>query len=382
MKTSTRGAVAPFLVMEALIEANRFAATSDKRIIHMSLGQPGSELPPQVLKAVAERMQNAPLGYTEAGGMWELRARIAQHYRDEYNVSVPPERIFVTMGSSAAFLLTLLCAFDHDASIAIGLPCYPAYPNIMQAVNIHPVFLRGGEENNFQPTVDALKALPARPQGLVIASPSNPTGTILREPQMDALIAYCSEHKIRIIADEIYHGVTYGEKVHTILAKTDQAIVVNSFSKYFLMPGWRVGWAVVPPQMAAAFGALASSMFISPSAIGQYAALESFNAKEQLDATVAGYAQNRRVLLAGLNDMGITRLAPVEGSFFVYANISHLTGDSAAFCRSMLHDTGVVAVPGLDFDKQEGHHYVRFSFSGSHADIVEATARLKAWIKP
>lgn len=381
MAFSARGSVAPFLVMEALAEANRFAASSDKRVIHMSLGQPGREAPPQVLAAVAKRMQSASLGYTEAGGMWELRARIAQHYRDEYGVGVPPERIFVTLGSSAAFLMTLLSAFDQNDTVAIGLPCYPAYPNIMQSVNITPVFLRGEERHKFHPTVAALEALPARPKGLVIASPSNPTGTLMNEADMKALIEYCAAHGIRIISDEIYHGVTYGARAHTILAHTDQAIVVNSFSKYFLMPGWRVGWAVLPPQMAAGYGALASSMFISPSAIGQYAALEIFNCKDELDATVAGYAENRKILLDALPAMGITRLAPTEGAFFIYANVSHLTGDSVAFCRSMLHDTGIVAVPGVDFDKEEGHHYVRFSFSGPKADMQEAMIRLKSWLK-
>ncbi len=381
MKSSARGSVAPFLVMEALREANRFAASSDKRIIHMSLGQPAREAPARVLKAVAERIQTAPLGYTEAGGMWELRARIAQRYRDEYGVSVPPERIFVTLGSSAAFLMALLTAFDTDAKVAIGLPCYPAYPNIMQSVDITPVFLRGEEQNKFHPTVAALEALPAKPDGLALASPSNPTGTLLNDADLKALVEYCAAEKIRIIADEIYHGITYGARAHTILAHTDQAIVVNSFSKYFLMPGWRVGWAVMPPQMAHAFGSLASSMFISPSAIGQYAALEIFNCKDELDATVAGYAENRKIVLDALPAMGITRLAPVEGAFFVYANISHLTQDSVAFCRSMLHDTGVVAVPGVDFDREQGHHYVRFSFSGSKADMAEAMARLKGWLK-
>ncbi|MBI3631114.1 MAG: aminotransferase class I/II-fold pyridoxal phosphate-dependent enzyme, partial [Candidatus Sungbacteria bacterium] len=335
----------------------------------------------RVLKAVAERIQTAPLGYTEACGTWELRSRIAQHYRDEYGVSVSPERIFVTLGSSSAFLMTLLTAFDHDAEVAITRPCYPAYPNIMQSVNIRPAFLRGEEQNKFHPTIAALDALPRRPKGLIIASPSNPTGTLINDADLAALVEYCAAQKIRIISDEIYHGITYGMRAHTILAHTDQAIVVNSFSKYFLMPGWRVGWAVVPPQMATAFGSLASSMFISPSAVGQYAALEIFNCKDELDATVAGYAENRRILLDALPAMGITRLAPVEGAFFVYANVSHLTGDSVAFCRSMLHDTGIVAIPGVDFDREEGHHYVRFSFSGARDDMAEAMARLKAWLK-
>jgi aspartate/methionine/tyrosine aminotransferase len=367
--------------MEALSEANRFAASSNKRVIHMSLGQPSKEVPTEVRLAVAERLKNAPLGYTEAGGMPVLRQRIAKHYKDEYGVDVAMERIFVTLGSSAAFLMSLLCAFDKDDEIAIAVPCYPAYPNIMQSVNITPVMLRTGEEHKFQPSVAALEALPRKPKGLVIASPSNPAGTIIGDVELKALAHYCGEHKIRLISDEIYHGITYGKRAQTALAYTDQAIVINSFSKYFLMPGWRVGWAVVPPQMVRNFESLASSMFISPSSIGQYAALEIFKHKHDLDAVVAEYTENRKILLRELPAMGIDRLAPVEGAFFVYANVSHLTTDSVAFCRQMLHDTGVVAVSGMDFDREEGHHYVRFSFAGSTPDMIEAMARLKAWLK-
>ncbi len=378
--SSKRGAVAPFLIMEALSEANRFAQQSDKRVLHMSLGQPGSSAPKHVLDVVTDRLQTAPLGYTEAGGMLALRQRVAQHYRDEYGIDVPYERIFITIGSSAAFLMSLLCAFDKEDEIAIALPCYPAYPNIMQSVNITPVFLRGSPEHKFQPTVAALEALPHTPKGLIVASPSNPAGTIMDDGELKVLAQYCDAKHIRIIADEIYHGITYGKRANTILAHTDQAIVVNSFSKYFLLPGWRIGWAVVPPQMTRAFTSLASSMFISPSAVGQYAALAAFDCKGDLDAVVAEYAANRKIVLDGLTAMGITRVAPVEGAFFVYANVSHLTDDSVAFCRKMLYETGVVTVSGMDFDREQGHHYVRFSFSGSTTDVTEAMERLKGWL--
>jgi len=379
--SSRRGNVAPFLIMEALAEANLFAKTSDRRLIHMSLGQPGSPAPRRVLDAVAARLQSGALGYTEAGGMLELRKRIARHYLDEYGVEVPHERIFVTIGSSSAFLMSLLCAFEKDDEIAIASPCYPAYPNIMQSVNITPVMIRGEEAHKFQPTVTALEALPRKPGGLIIASPSNPAGTVISDDNLKALAEYCAAEEIRIIADEIYHGITYGARANTILAHTDQAIVVNSFSKYFLLPGWRIGWAVVPPQMARSFASLASSLFISPSSVGQIAALEVFNCKDELDKVVEEYAENRKILLVELPAMGIDRLAPVEGAFFVYANVSHLTDDSVAFCRAMLHETGVVAVSGMDFDREQGHHYVRFSFSGTKADMVEAMARLRVWLE-
>lgn len=366
--------------MEALREANRFAASSDKRVIHMSLGQPGREVPTRVRDAVADRLRVAPLGYTEAGGIKPLRERIARHYMETYKVEVSPERIFVTLGSSSAFLMTLLSAFEMEDEIAIAVPCYPAYPNIMQSVNIKPVYLRGEAETKFQPTVAMLEALPRTPKGLITASPSNPAGTMLDGVAMKALVEYCASRRIRMIADEIYHGITYNGPAETVLSLTDQAIVLNSFSKYFMMPGWRVGWAVLPPQMADGFGSLASSLFISPSSVGQYAALEAFECKEELDKSVAEYTRNREILLRELPAMGFNP-APVEGSFFVYADVSSLTNDSVAFCKKMLHETGVVTVPGLDFDRAEGNRYVRFSFSNSTADVEEAMQRLKEWIK-
>lgn len=380
MQSSQRGAVNPFLIMEALREANRFAASTGKRVIHMSLGQPGREVPMQVREAVAKRLVSAPLGYTEAGGMAPLRARIAQHYKETYNLEIAPERVFVTLGSSAGFIMTLLSSFEKDDEIAIAVPCYPAYPNIMQSVDIKPVYLRGEAASKFQPTVPMLEALKRKPKGLITASPSNPAGTMLSSADMQALVDYCSAQKIRMIADEIYHGITYNGKADTILSHTDQAIVLNSFSKYFMMPGWRVGWCVVPPQMVDIFESLSSSMFISPSSVGQYAALEAFECKEELDKSVAEYTANREILLRELPQLGMT-LAPVEGSFFVYADVSGITNDSISFCRTMLHETGVVAVPGLDFDRTEGHRYVRFSFSNSTADVQEAVVRLKAWLK-
>lgn len=380
MQSSARGAVSPFLIMEALRDANRFARETGKRVIHMSLGQPGREVPTRVRDAVADRLRVAPLGYTEAAGLRELRERISRHYLETYNVQVSTDRIIITMGSSCAFLMTLLNLFETGDEVAIAVPCYPAYPNIMQSVNITPVYLRGEAASKFQPTVAMLEALPRTPKGLITASPSNPAGTMLDSASMQSLVDYCASRKIRMIADEIYHGITYNGPADTILAHTDQAIVLNSFSKYFMMPGWRVGWAVVPPQMAAGFESLASSLYISPSSVGQYAALEAFECREELDKAVKEYTENRAILLRELPALGFT-LAPVEGSFFVYADVSRFTNDSLTFCRQMLHETGVVAVSGLDFDRAEGNRYVRFSFSNSTADVAEAMQRLQTWLK-
>jgi aspartate/methionine/tyrosine aminotransferase len=381
---SLRSQVPPFLIMEALSEANRFAASSSHRILHMSLGQPSREVPMRVREAVAERMRSATLGYTEAGGMEALRFRIVRYYAERYGLKIGPERIFVTLGSSAAFLTALLAWFDAGDEVAIAQPCYPAYPNTLQALNLTPVFLRGDASNRFQPTPAALASLPGTPRGLITASPSNPAGTVLKEGEMKALAQYCAAQGIRLIADEIYQGIAYGERPDdrpgTMLAHTDQAIVVNSFSKYFLMPGWRIGWAVVPPQLAGTFSTLSGTLFISPSAIAQYAALEVMECEAELDAVVQDYARNRSLLLEALPAMGIDQLAPAEGGFFIYADLRHLTEDSVAFCRRMLHETGVVAVPGVDFDQEEGKYHVRFSYSGAHEEMMEALERLKGWL--
>lgn len=369
----------PFMAMEVFREANAYAR-SGADVIHLSVGQPAREAPPEVLARVAERMQQGKLGYTEASGIPELRERIARHYREMYNVSVAPERVFVTIGSSSAFLLSMLAAFDQGEEVAITLPCYPAYPNIMQALDLVPIFLRGTEESNFQPTKKMLESLAQKPQGIVIASPSNPAGTVLEESEMKAVAHWCGRNGTRIISDEIYHGITYGVKSSTLLSHTPEAIVINSFSKYFLLPGWRLGWAVVPESLIRSFEVLVQNFFISPSAIAQYAALEMFRHPEILRAAVAEYARNRAILLEELPKAGFTRLAPADGAFYLYADVSGLTDDSATFCREMLYKTGVAAVPGMDFDRERGNAYVRFSFSGQEMQIREAMRRLQSWL--
>lgn len=378
MKVSRRGAVPPFLIMEVFGEASALARQGSD-MIHLSLGQPGCELPPRVLKRVAELMQTAKLGYTEAAGLPALRERIARHYHESYGVTIAPERIFITLGSSAAFILSLIAAFDANDTVAIARPCYPAYPSMMTGLDLVPAFLRGTAENRFQPTIEALDALPHPPQGLVIASPSNPASTVLRPQELQALAAYAQDKNIRIISDEIYHHITYGTQAHSITEYSNSAIVVNSFSKYFLMPGWRLGWAVVPEDLVRSFESLVQNFFISPSAIAQYAALEVFDCREELAAEVALYSRNRQILMQELPQAGFTGFAPCEGSFFIYADVSHMTDDSVAFCRRMMHETGVVAVPGVDFDRENGHHFVRFSFSNTEAQICEAMRRLKQW---
>ncbi len=381
MKIARRGQVPPFLVIEAFKEAKALERAGHD-VVHLSLGQPGREVPEAVLKALAEKIQTAPLGYTEPGGLLALRQRIAQHYMEMYGLVVPVERIFVTMGSSGAFLMSMLCAFEAGDKVAISTPFYPAYPNMMKALAVEPVLLQGNRANNFQPSVAALEALPETPDGLVIASPSNPAGTILPTAELKALVEYADTHGIRLISDEIYHGVTYGEnKGDSILQFTQNGIVVNSFSKYFLMPGWRLGWAVLPEDLVPSFEALAGSFFISPSAIAQHAALEVFEHKAALDAEVERYRINRDILLAELPECGFDDLAPAEGAFYIYANVSKLTNDSIGFCERLRREIHIAPVSGVDFDPIDGQSAIRFSFAGTEESIRKAMARLKVWVR-
>ena len=381
MRPSVRGSVSPFLIMEAFSEANALARAG-KSIIHLSLGQPAKGPPQAVLEAASKQILSGNPGYTDAAGIPDLRERISAHYKRQYGVVIAPERVFVTIGSSSAFLLSMLAVFDKGDEVAIALPCYPAYPNMLRGMDLQPVFLQGTKESRFQPTPPMLDALPKKPRGLITASPSNPAGTMLSGEELRALAAYTKQHDIALICDEIYHGVTYGQKAQTVLAYTDEAIVVNSFSKYFRMPGWRLGWAVVPPSMVRTFECLAQNFFISPSDIAQYAAIEVFNCYDDLDAEVVRYDTNRRLLLEALPAIGFDDISAAEGAFFIYANIAKFGRDSAEFCSSMLHETGVVAIAGYDFDPINGNDYIRFSFSGSHADMQEAMRRLAGWVKP
>ncbi|MCK5793001.1 MAG: aminotransferase class I/II-fold pyridoxal phosphate-dependent enzyme [Ketobacter sp.] len=380
VKDIKRSDISPFLVMEAFREAHEVTKTGAD-VIHLSLGQPASKPPQQVLQKVAERMMEDKLGYTDACGIPALRERIAKHYRDEYGLEVPAERVFITIGSSAAFFLSMLCAFNPGDKLAIARPCYPAYPNMMKALDLVPVYLHTTTEDNFQPTVAMLEALPEKPQGLVIASPSNPSGTVIGPKRMKQLVEYCEQHGIRLISDEIYHGVTYGQReTSSVLEHSQQMIIINSFSKYYLLPGWRLGWVVMPENLCRPYETMLQNFFISPPAIAQHAALAVFECKDELDEVVRGYAVNRQILLDELPKAGFNELSPAEGAFYIYANVSSLTNDSREFCRRMLNEAHVCAVAGLDFDKESGHAYVRFSFAGETAEIREAMERLKRWM--
>ncbi|WP_048862980.1 pyridoxal phosphate-dependent aminotransferase, partial [Acidisphaera rubrifaciens] len=319
-----------------------------------------------------------PLGYTEAFGRAGLRARIAAHYADWYGISLPPARIAVTTGASGAFPLAFLAAFDPGDRVALAAPFYPPYVNILTALGITPVVIEAGPETRFQPSLAALAALDPPPDGLIVASPCNPAGTMLHPDELAAIGAWCVAHGVRLVSDEIYHGLTYGQAAATA-AGIPGAIVVNSFSKYFSMTGWRIGWMVLPEDLLRPAECLAQNFFISAPHISQIAAEAAFDCHDELQANVARYRRSRDHLLAALPAAGFPHLGPAEGAFYLYADVSGRTSDSLDFCARMLAECGIAASAGVDFDRARGHRYVRFSYCGPEADMIEAAARLQGW---
>ncbi len=379
LKLARRGEISPFIVMDVMRAAHERAAAGED-VLHLEVGQPGTSAPRAVLDAAKRALDGERLGYTVAVGIPPLRARIAQHYREAYGVQVDPDRIMITPGSSGGFLLSFLAAFDPGDRVALAAPGYPCYRNILSVLGNEPVLLPVGPEERFQPTPESLEAVAGPLHGLIVASPSNPTGTMLDRPALQRLIDYCAERGIRFISDEIYHGISYGQRAVSALEVSDAPVVINSFSKYFSMTGWRLGWMVLPDDLSRAIERLAQNLFISAPTLSQFAALAAFDCREELDGHVAFYARNRDLLLQELPEAGFDRLAPADGAFYVYAEVSRLTDDSEAFCRRMLAETGVAITPGVDFDPERGHRYVRFSFAGAEADVAEAAARLRRWL--
>jgi len=378
---SARSGIDAFIVMEVLAAANRRAAAGGD-VLHLEIGQPGGG-PPASAVAAAQRAIEGPDAhrYTEALGLPDLRTRIAEHYRAWYGVEVAPERVAVTAGASGAFVLAFLAAFDAGQRVALAEPGYPAYRNILKALDIEVVPLPTTLGDGFQPTVALLEEMGGPLDGLIVASPANPTGSMLDGRELAMLTGYCRAHGIRVIADEIYHGLTYSGPAATILEHTDDAFVVNSFSKFFGMTGWRVGWMVVPEPFLEPVSRLGQNLFIAPSAIGQYAALGAFDGEDELLGRLERYRHNRSVLLEALPRMGIERVAPADGAFYLYADVGHLTDDSVGLCRRLLEETGVALTPGVDFDTRLGHRYLRLSFAGGKAVVEEAAERLLDWFR-
>ena len=338
LKVSARGRIPPFIVMDVLAAANERQAAGED-IVHLELGQPATPAPRGAIEAAQAALEAEPLGYTEAFGLASLRTRIAEFYRLRHGVAVDAERIVVTTGSSGGFVLSFLAAFDPGDRVALADPSYPAYRNILQALGIEPVALPAGLETRYQPSVELIERVGGALDGLIVASPSNPSGTMLEAGELKALADYCRDRGIRLISDEIYHGITYQREAATALAYDDQAVVINSFSKYFSMTGWRIGWLVAPDDLMRSIECLKQNLFISAPTLSQHAAIAAFDCSDELDRNVARYAENRALLLDKLPAAGFDRLAPAEGAFYLYADVSHLTNDSETFCREMLDES-------------------------------------------
>jgi aspartate/methionine/tyrosine aminotransferase len=380
LPASARAGIPSFIVMDVMRAVAEEEARG-RRVIHMMVGQPSTPAPRAARDAAKHALDTQTLGYTQALGMDALRERIARHYRDTYGVAVAAERVVVTAGSSAGFVLAFLALFDAGDTIVLPQPSYPCYRHILSALGNTVVYVETGPQTRWMPPADAVARVQAATgaRGLLVASPANPTGTMLDPSQLASLVAVCKRQGLHLISDEIYHGLTYGRPVATALATSDEVIVINSFSKYFSMTGWRIGWMVVPQLLVRPIERLAQNLFISPPAISQVAALAAFDGIEELEANRARYQFNRDLLLEELPKAGFTSIVPADGAFYLYADISDRTDDSLGFARRMLAETGVAATPGVDFDETRGSRFLRFSYAGATADMAEAARALKGW---
>ena len=345
-------------------------------VIHMEFGQPSTGAPARAIALAHTVLDNEAMGYWESV---PLKSRIARHYADSYGVTVDPEQVILTCGASPAFVMALSCLFRPGARVALARPGYVAYRNTLKAMYLEPVEMDCGADARFQVTAAALDALDPVPDGLIIASPANPTGTIIAADELAAIAEVCQRKGIRVVSDEIYHGLSYGQRAASMLEYWPQAVIVNSFSKYFSMAGWRLGWLVVPPALIEPARARMGSMFLTPPVLAQKAGLVAFECRDELEGHLETYARNRAILLDALPELGLGHIAPPDGAFYIYADASEFTQDSLAFCTELLRDTGVCIAPGIDFDPVNGHRFVRFSFAVSTPLIEEAVRRMRPW---
>ncbi|WP_139318342.1 pyridoxal phosphate-dependent aminotransferase [Rhodococcus sp. BGS-1C] len=380
---SSRSNIEPFHVMD-VFKAAALRTRTHGDVLSLAAGQPSTSAPGPVLQATRDALDGHLLGYTETLGILPLREAIARYHAAEAGVPVDADDVVVTTGSSGAFTLLFLAAFDIGDTVVMARPGYPAYRNTLAALGCRVVELDCGPQSRFQPTVAMLESLPEPPKGLIIASPANPTGTIIDPNELAAIARWCQAHGTLLISDEIYHGISFGDVETSSAWETSRdAVVVGSVSKYFSMTGWRLGWMLLPTYLRRAVERLASNMTVCPPAISQVAAIAAFTeaSRAELDGHVRRYAVNRRILLDGLTAAGVTDLAPADGAFYAYADIAHLTDDSLAWCEEALARTGVAVAPGVDFDTVHGHHTIRFSFAGATADIEEALVRLQPLLR-
>ena len=346
------------------------------QVIHMEFGQPSTGAPAPAIARAHQVLDSDGMGYWESPA---LKARIARHYQETYGVAIEAEQVILTCGASPALVLALSSAFTPGDRIALARPGYVAYRNSLKALHLTPVEIACGPESRYQLTAQALAALDPAPAGVIIASPANPTGTIIPPEELKAIAEVCRERGIRIVSDEIYHGLSYVGPTHSMLEFEPSALIVNSFSKYFSMVGWRLGWLVAPADLVSRARAFVGNLFLTAPSLSQHAGLAAMDAREELEGHVAVYRANRQLLLDALPSLGLTAIAPPDGAFYIWADIGHLTDDSLAFCERLLRETGVATAPGLDFDPVEGRHFIRFSFAVSTQEVREALRRIQPW---
>jgi aspartate/methionine/tyrosine aminotransferase len=383
VSVARRAGIPPFYVMDVWLAAAERQRTHGD-LVNLSAGQPSAGAPAPVLAAAEVALRSGPLGYTVALGIPELRQAIADSYRTGYGLNIGVDDVVLTTGSSGGFLLTFLACFDAGDRVAIASPGYPCYRNILSALGCEVVEIECGPETRFQPTVEMLAALDPPVQGVIVASPANPTGTVIPPAELTAIANWCDAEGVRLISDEVYHGLVYPGAPETSCAweTSRNAVVVNSFSKYFAMTGWRLGWLLVPAELRRAVDCLTGNFTICPPVLAQHAALAAFTpeAITEVQGHLDHYAANRDTLIAGLHQLGLTRLAPADGAFYVYADVSDFTSDSLGFCERLLADTGLAIAPGIDFDTTRGSSFVRLSFAGPSADVNEGIRRLGRWL--
>jgi aspartate/methionine/tyrosine aminotransferase len=379
---SKRSDVPPFMVMDVMAAAARIEAAGG-HVIHMEVGQPAAPAPATAIHAAQAALAHGRIGYTEALGIPALRERIARHYADSYNLTLDPARVVVTTGSSAGFILAFLALFEPGERVALANPGYPPYRHILSALGCEPVLIETSAETRWALTGEALLAAHQRKplSGVVIASPANPTGTMMAADALARLIAVAEAEGIRVISDEIYHGLDYAFAAATAAAISPRAVVINSFSKYFCMTGWRVGWMVLPESLMRAVERLQQNLAISVPTLSQLAAQAAFDGRAEMDAVKHGYEENRRILTVGLPQAGLDKFLPVDGAFYLYADISRFSSDSLDFAKRMLEEAHVAATPGIDFDPVNGHNFLRFCYAGSTPEMHEAVARIGKWLK-
>ena len=380
LATAARADIAPFIVMDVMRAAAAREAAG-QRVIHMEVGQPATAAPKAARQRVAAALERENLGYTVALGMPELRQRVAGLYKSWYGLDIDPARVIITSGSSAAFVLAFTALFDVDSTVGLPCPGYPCYRHILTALGVKSHLLVTSAEHRWMPTAADIHqaSVDHNLAGLLLASPNNPTGTMLSPERLAAVVETCRARGMWFISDEIYHGLTWGVAQDTALRYSADAIVINSFSKYFSMTGWRVGWMVVPESLVRTVERLAQNLYICPPTVAQVAALGAFDAVEELEANRRVYAANRDLLLAEFPNAGLSKIVPADGAFYLYVDVGAYTSDSLAFTKLMLDETGVAATPGLDFDPGRGGQYVRFSYAGATTEMAEAARRLQAW---